>query len=133
MDLSTFALRTEKITNQNLYLSDKPVLRLKLLREIHGVVNQTEASGLAASEVGLEAEHEDPVRGAVVHLSELLSDVGLGHGGLAGVEDVHHHLPPAEQTVQHVLAGPDGHAAVNHGWDFSSASKNSFVRFDYCC
>ena len=113
-DLSTFALRTENITNQNLYLSDKPVLGLKLLGEVHGVVNQTEASGLAASEVGLEAEHEDPVRGAVVHLGELLPDVGLADGGLAGVEHVHHHLPPAQQPVQHVLAGPDGHAPVNH-------------------
>ena len=115
------------------HLSDQSVLGLELLGVVHRVIDEAEAGGLATAKVGLESEDENSVGGAAVHLSELLSDVGLGHGGLAGMEDVHHHLPPAEQTVQHVLAGPDGHAAVNHGWDFSSASKNSFVRFDYCC
>ena len=102
----------ERIT---IYLADKSVLGLELLGEIHGVIDESEAGGLAASEVGLEAEDEDPVGGAVVHLAELLPDVSLADGGLAGVEDVHDHLPPAEQSVQHILAGPDGDTAVNHG------------------
>ena len=101
-------------TLQGLYLSHKSVLGLELFGVVHGVVDQGEASGLATSKVGLEPEHEDPVGSAVVHLSQLLSDVGLGHGGLAGVENIHNHLPPAEQTVQHVLAGPDGDTSVNH-------------------
>ena len=112
------------IERKTIYLADKSVLGLELLGEIHGVVDKSEAGGLAASEVGLEAEDEDPVGGAVVHLTELLPDVSLADGGLAGVEDVHDHLPPAEQPVQHVLAGPDGDTAVNHG-DFC---KNDIIR-----
>ena len=98
------------------HLSHESVLGLELLGVVHGVVDQAEAGGLATTEVCLESEDEDSVSSAAVHLGQLLSDVSLGHRGLAGVEDVHHHLPPAQQTVQHVLAGPDGHTAVNHGW-----------------
>ena len=94
-------------------LSDESVLGLELLGVVHGVVDQSKASGLAASKVGLEPEGEDTVGGAVVHLGQLLPDVGLGDGALAGVEHIHHHLPPAQQSVEHVLAGPDGHTAVN--------------------
>merc|ERR1712002_1365647 len=67
-------------------LSDKAVLGLELLGEIHCVVDQTEPSGLATSEVGLEAECEHPVGGAVVHLGQLLADICLGHRSLAWVE-----------------------------------------------
>ena len=97
-----------------LYLSHKSVLGLKLFGVVHGVVDQGEPGGLAASKVGLEAEHKDPVSCAVVHLGELLSDVGLSHGGLARVENIHNHLPPTEEPVQHVLAGPDGDTSVDH-------------------
>ena len=97
------------------HLADQSVFGLELLGEVHGVIDKGEPGRLATSEVGLEAEDEDPVGGAVVHLAELLPDVSLADGGLAGVEDVHHHLPPAEQSVEHVLAGPNGHTAVNHG------------------
>ena len=97
-----------------LYLSEKSVFGLEFLGEVHGVVDEAETSGLTATEVGLEAKGEDPVRGAVVHLGELLSNVSLSDRSLAWVEDIHNHLPSAEQTVGHVLAGTDGHAAVNH-------------------
>ena len=100
----------------NSHLSHESVLGLELLGVVHGIVDEAEASGLATTEVGLESKDKDSVSSAAVHLGQLLSDVSLGHGGLAGVEDVHNHLPPAEETVQHVLAGPDGHTAVNHGW-----------------
>merc|ERR1740123_2467802 len=107
-------------------LADQSVFGPELLGEVHGVIDKSEAGGLAASEVGLEAEDEDPVGGAVVHLAELFPDVSLADGRLAGVEDVHNHLPPAEQSVQHVFAGPDGHTAVNHG-DFSCRSESSNI------
>ena len=56
-------------------LSDKAVLGLELLGEIHGVVDQTEPGGLATSEVGLEPECENSVGCAVVHLGQLLTDL----------------------------------------------------------
>merc|ERR1712013_950779 len=95
-------------------LSDKAVLGLELLGEIHGVVDQTEPGGLATSEVGLEPERENSVGCAVVHLGQLLTDICLCHRGLAWVEDIHNHLAPAQQAVGHVLASTDGHATVNH-------------------
>merc|ERR1719320_1725061 len=76
-------------------LSDKAVLGLELLGEIHGVVNQAEPSGLVTSEVGLEPECENSVGCAVVHLGQLLTDICLRHRSLAWVEDIHNHLAPA--------------------------------------
>ena len=59
------------------YLSQKSVLRLELLGEVHGVVDEAEPGGLATPEVGLEAKGEDPVGGAVVHLGQLLTDLRM--------------------------------------------------------
>jgi hypothetical protein len=61
----------------NSYLSQKSVLGLELLSEIHSVVDEAEPSGLATSKVGLEAKGEDPVGGAVVHLGQLLTDLRM--------------------------------------------------------
>ena len=61
------------------HLSDESVLGLELLGKVHCVVDEGESGGLATSEVGLEPEGEDSVGSAVVHLGELLSDVGLSH------------------------------------------------------
>merc|ERR1712158_32481 len=51
-------------------LSHESVLGLELLGVVHGVVDQGEAGGLATAKVGLEPEHEDTVRRAVVHLGQ---------------------------------------------------------------
>merc|ERR1719154_803282 len=96
-------------------MPEQTVLGLELLGEVHGVVDEGEAGGLAAAELGLEAEGEYAVGGAGVHLAQLLPDVGLGHGGLARVQHVHNHLPPAEQAVGHVLPGTNSHGTVHHG------------------
>jgi len=61
----------------NHVLAGQPVLRLKLLGKVHGVVDERETGRLAAAEVGLEAEGKDAVRGALVHLCNLLTDLGL--------------------------------------------------------
>merc|ERR1719232_742652 len=76
-------------------LSNESILGLELLGKVHCVVDEGESGGLAASKVCLEPEGEDSVGSAVVHLSELLPDVRLADGGLAGVEDVDDHLPSA--------------------------------------
>ena len=90
------------------HLSNESVLGLELLGKVHCVVDEGESGGLATSEVGLESKGEDLVSGAVVHLAELLPDVSLGDGGLARVENIHDHLLPAQQTIQHVFPGSDG-------------------------
>merc|ERR1719400_2997438 len=95
-------------------LPEQPVLGLELLGEVHSVVDEGEAGGLAAAKLGLEAEGEDAVGGAGVHLAQLLPNVSLGDGGLARVQHVHDHLPPAEQPVGHVLPRTNGHGPVHH-------------------
>ena len=108
-DVQILGNHHKRISNvSKVYLSDQPVLGLELLSKVHGVVDESEPSGLATSEVGLESKGEDLVSGAVVHLAELLPDVSLGDGGLAWVKNIHDHLLPAQQTVQHVFSGSDG-------------------------
>merc|ERR1719187_2410215 len=95
-------------------LSVETILGLELLGKVHGVVDEGEPGRLAATEVGSEAEGEDPVRGAVVDLGQLVADVALGDGGLAGVQNVHHHLTTTQQAVGHVLPSTNGHGTVRH-------------------
>ena len=58
-----------------IYLSDQSVLGLEFLGKVHGVVDEGEAGALAATKVGSEAEGEDTVGGALVHTSQLLTDL----------------------------------------------------------
>jgi hypothetical protein len=53
----------------------KPVLGLEFLGKVHGVVDERKAGALAATEVGAETEGEDAIRGALVHLRQLLPDL----------------------------------------------------------
>ena len=59
-------------------LSGQPVLGLKLLGKVHGVVDERETGRLATAEVGLEAVGEDAIWGALVHLGDLFADLSLG-------------------------------------------------------
>ncbi len=92
-------------------LSPKPELGLELLGKVHRVVDEGKAGRLAATEVRLEAEGEHAIGGALVHLGQLLPDLGLGHGGPVGVEDVDNHLATSQQLVGHVLASTNGNRA----------------------
>ena len=56
---------------------DIPVFGLELLGEVHGVVDEGEASRLAAAELGLEAECEATISSARVHLCKLLPHLGI--------------------------------------------------------
>ena len=58
--------------NNQFYVGHLPVFGLKLLGEVHGVVDEGEASGLSATKLGLEAKCEATVGCAGVHLSQLL-------------------------------------------------------------
>ena len=60
-------------------LASQSVLGLKLLGEVHGVINEGKAGWLSTTEVGLEAKSEDAIRSALVHLRDLFADFGFGH------------------------------------------------------
>ena len=49
-----------------------PVFWLELLGEVHGVIDEGEAGGLAATKLGLEAKCEAAIGSARVHLGQLL-------------------------------------------------------------
>ena len=74
--------------------TDETVQGLELLQSLGGVVDEGEASGLAATEVGAETEDLDLVLLGLVEGTELLTEFILGDVGAAGVEDV-----PAEDML----------------------------------
>ena len=95
---------------------DQAMLGLELLHSLNAVVDESESAGLAATEVGAEAEQGDlVVVPDVVHLGDLLLELSLGDVGTARVQDVHHELAAAQQPVGHELAGPDGDGLLAHG------------------
>ena len=68
--------------------TDQSVLRLELLHGLGGVVDESEASGLAATELGSETEDGDLILLGFVHAAELLTELLLGDVGTVGVEDI---------------------------------------------
>jgi len=60
--------------------SGESVLGLKLLEEIHVVIDQGKASGLPATKVGPEAKAGHHIGSHFVHLGKLLSNLLLGDG-----------------------------------------------------
>lgn len=66
------------------------MLRLELLGQVKGVVDEAEAGALATTELAAEAEDEDGISGRLVHLGQLLADLGLGHRGAVRMEDINH-------------------------------------------
>lgn len=64
------------------------VLGLELLHGLGGVIDESEAGGLAATELGSETEDGDLVLLGLVERTELLTELLLGDVGTVGVEDV---------------------------------------------
>ena len=93
-------------------LPREPELGLELLGKVHCVVDEGEAGALATAEVGFEAVGKDAVGSGLVHLGQLLPDLGLGHRRPVGMQHVHHHLAALQQPVGHVLARTDGNSAL---------------------
>jgi hypothetical protein len=60
-----------------LYLSQKSVLGLELLGEVHGTEDEAEPGGLATPEVCLEAKGEDLVGVQFDFLAQLLTDLRM--------------------------------------------------------
>lgn len=89
-------------------LAGQSELGLNLLGLVDGVVNQGKAGALLATKLGLQSEHDDGLLFALVHLGELVAQVGLGDVGEARVDDVDDHLLAAKHAVRHELAGADG-------------------------
>lgn len=69
-------------------VADQAVVRLELLHGLGRVVDEGEAGGLAATELGPQAENGDIVLLGLVQLSELAAELVLGDVGAVGVEDV---------------------------------------------
>jgi len=95
-------------------VAGQTVLGLELLGEVQGVVDEGEARGAAATEVGAESEGEDHIGGDLVHGGQLLADLGLVHRRQSRVQDIADHLFPGEQAVGHELAGADGGGCTGH-------------------
>jgi len=84
--------------------TDEAVLGLELLHGLGGVVDECETSGLAATELGAEAEDGDLVLLGLVEATELLAELLLGDIGAVGVEDVTRKsivspLIPSQETI----------------------------------
>jgi hypothetical protein len=92
------------------------VLRLELLHGLGGVIDESEAGGLATTELGSETEDGDLVLLGLVERTELLTELLLGDVGTVGVEDVNDHLLTAQQRVADELASSegDGRVVVRH-------------------
>lgn len=67
---------------------DEAVLGLELLHGLGGVVDEGEAGGLAATELGAQTEDGDLVLLGLVQAAELLAELILGDVGAVGVEDI---------------------------------------------
>ena len=68
--------------------ADESVVGLELLHGLGAVVDEGEAGGLAATELGAESEDGDLLLAGLVHGRELLAELLLGDVGTTGVEDV---------------------------------------------
>lgn len=80
--------------------TDQAVLGLELLQSLGGVVDEGEAGGLAATEVGAQAEDLDLLLLGLVQAAELLAELSLGDVGTAGVEDVTNSLKEEHRSVK---------------------------------
>merc|ERR1719259_1038136 len=60
-------------------MSSQSVLGLVFFGTIHVVVDKGETDGFVAAEEGVESESKNHVRRRLVHLRELISDLGFGH------------------------------------------------------
>ena len=69
---------------------DQPVLGLVLLQEVHGVINEGEPCGLATPKVSPEAKAHHHISSGLVHLSQHLPQLRLGHSGSVWVQHIHH-------------------------------------------
>merc|ERR1712243_516338 len=69
-------------------MSGQSVLGLVFFGTIHVVVDKGETDGFVAAEEGVESESKNHVRRRLVHLRELISDLGFGHRGASRMQDV---------------------------------------------
>lgn len=68
--------------------TDQAVVGLELLQGLRGVVDEGETSGLAATELGAQAEDGNLVLAGLVETGKLLAELILGDVGTVGVQDV---------------------------------------------
>merc|ERR1719282_1251882 len=112
--LALLSLLTRRLDLGHQSLSQQAVTRLVALSGSNGVVDQTEAGALTATELGLETEQEDGgLIVDLVHLSNKLLQLSLGHISTSRVDDIQDKLSAGEQRVRHKVASSEGHAVAH--------------------
>jgi len=92
------------LSSENLELSESEV-RLVLEEVLLVIVNESETSSLATTELGVESVDNNVSSINLELLGELLSDLFLGDGGSIWVKDINSHLSSGEQRVSEDLLG----------------------------
>jgi hypothetical protein len=87
--------------------ADQAVLGLELLEGLGGVVDEGEAGGLAATELGAQAEDLDLLLLGLVQGADLLAELLLGDVGTAGVEDVTAEMPISQRVLWAMIGSGD--------------------------
>ena len=95
-------------------LADEAVLGLELAEGVLVVVDEAEAGGLSATELGLEAEHDGELGIGLVHTADNLGELVLGNIGTAGVDDIDDHLF-FEEEVEEWKRGGGGETKRSKG------------------
>ena len=72
--------------------TDETVLGLKLAEGILIVVDDAESGGLSTSVLVTESEETNELAIGLVHASDNILQLGLGHIGTARVDDINNHL-----------------------------------------
>ena len=94
------------LSTENLKLSESEV-RLILEEVLLAIVNESETSSLATTELGVESIDNNVSSVNLELLGEFLSDLLLGDGGSVWVEDINSHLSSGEQRVSEDLLSSD--------------------------
>jgi len=82
-------------------------VRLILEEILLVIVNESETSSLATTELSVESIDNNVSSINLELLGEFLSDLFLGDGGSVRVEDINSHLSSGEQRVSEDLLGSD--------------------------
>lgn len=92
--------------------ADETVLGLEGLLRLLVVVNEAEALGDTAAELGAEAEDDDALLVSLVKLAKALAELDAREVGAGGVGDREQELLAVKQAVRDELGGPDGDGSV---------------------
>jgi len=104
------ALLPARLLNfRRLSVSHESVVRFELLHRLATVVDEREASALAATILCPEAKAGDLVLGGLIEFAKFGAELVFAHVCTVGVEDINDHLLAAQEGVADELARAQGH------------------------